>query len=158
MSALHLRPAEPGDARWVHVWANDPETRAASFSTGEIALDDHLEWFARQLAAMGQHLLIAEDAAKQRVAFVRLDARGHDDGGSTISINVDPSQRGQGTGTAVLEVASRYATGLGLKKIEALVRPDNHASVRAFEKAGYARAGETKVEEQPALRLVKQLE
>ena len=157
MSRIELRGATADDAELVHTWANDPVTRAASFSSAEIPLADHLAWFGRQLAAAGHHLLIAETEAGAPFAFVRLDTREQAEDRCTISINLDPAVRGQGLGTATLEAASCWAAGAGLRFIDALIRPTNRASVRAFEKAGYVHASETEVQGQPALHLIRSL-
>lgn len=102
--------------------------------------------------------MIAEfDGSGEPLAFVRLDARGRADGECTISINVAPAARGRGLGTATLDAASVHAAALGLSTIEALIRPSNAASVRAFENAGYVHTGSTTVDGQPALRLVRRL-
>jgi len=155
-----LRPASAADAERVHAWANDPDTRAASFSSAAIPLADHLAWFARQLADPGHHLLIAELGPRaEAVAFVRLDARegGPGPGGCTISINVAPTARARGLGTATLVAASAYARGLGFERILALIRPHNQGSRRAFEKAGYVARGERLESGSPALVFVHEL-
>jgi RimJ/RimL family protein N-acetyltransferase len=151
---LRLRPAQPDDAELVFGWANDPVTRAASFSSAPIAWADHLAWFTAQRSREDRHLFVAELEAVA-VAVVRLDASASRPGVATISINVAPEARGRGLGVAALEAATATATALGFATICALIRPDNHASRRAFARAGYELDAETVVDGELALRYVK---
>ena len=145
-----LRAAVSGDAELVHRWANDPVTRAASFSRAEIPLAEHLAWFARELARPDHHLYIAEQHGEP-VAFVRLDETPDQVGVCTISINVAPQARGRGLGAATLRAATTTAGTLGFATLRALIRPDNEASLRAFVHAGYAYERDTEAHGQPAL-------
>jgi UDP-2,4-diacetamido-2,4,6-trideoxy-beta-L-altropyranose hydrolase len=145
-----LRAAVSGDAELVHRWANDPTTRAVSFSRAEIPLAEHLAWFARELARHDHHLYIAEQNGEP-VAFVRLDETPEQVGVCTISINVAPQARGRGLGAAALQAATTTAGTLGFASLRALIRPDNEASRRAFARAGYAYEHDTEVDGQPAL-------
>jgi RimJ/RimL family protein N-acetyltransferase len=50
--------------------------------------------------------------------------------------------RGRGITTTALRLLSRYAFDeLGLERLELVTDPDNHASQRVAEKAGYRREG-----------------
>ena len=151
---VHLRPAALEDAELVLAWANDPVTRAASVSSATISWPDHLAWFSAQLAREDRHLFVAEHEHAP-VAFVRLDASAEQPGACTISINVAPAARGRGLGVAVLEAGSAIAAGLGFGSVHALIRPDNHASRRAFARAGYVHTSDTAVGAEPALRYIK---
>jgi N,N'-diacetyllegionaminate synthase len=150
VDALRLRAAVASDAELVHGWANDPATRAASFSRAEIPLSDHLAWFGRELARRDHHLYLAERGGEP-VAFVRLDETPEQVGVCTISINVAPQARGRGLGAATLRAATTTAGTLGFATLRALIRPDNEASRRAFVRAGYAYERDTEVDGQPAL-------
>ncbi|KIG13968.1 N-Acetylneuraminate cytidylyltransferase [Enhygromyxa salina] len=154
MAELRFRPALPADAELVYRWANDPVTRAASFSNELIGWDQHLAWFTAQLGRDDRHPFVVEvDGAP--VAFVRLDASAAKDGLCTISVNVAPEARGRGLGVGVLRAATPIAAGLGFAQIEALIRPDNHASQRAFVRAGYEQSASVVVNGEPALRYLE---
>lgn len=165
-SAVVLRPATPTDIDRVYAWANDPVTRAVSFSHAEIPYSEHLAWFEQQLERQDRNLMIAslwpiDGSGEQPIAAVRLDrwlpARAEI---CVISINVAPEARGRGFGVATLEAARVVAGRLGFTAIHALIRPDNHASVRAFTRAGYVQDLEFNPPrpEQPALRFIRALE
>lgn len=153
---VHMRAAVSDDAETVYRWANDPATRMASFSRRAIVLDEHVAWFARELARDDHHLYIAEQHGEP-VAFLRLDATPDHAGACTISINLAPEVRKRGIGVATLEAANTLARGHGFSRIRALVRPDNEASRRTFVRAGYELVGETRVEAEAALLFVYDL-
>lgn len=151
MADVVLRRAVTADCERVFEWANDPVTRAVSFSSAAIPYVEHVAWFEQQLARSDRNLLIAE-LEGEPIAVVRLD-RGDDDGTCVISINVAPDARGRGCGTAALVAATPYAASLGFARIRALIRPDNHASVRAFTAAGYTQVGTSMIAGHEALVL-----
>lgn len=163
-ASLRLRAAVASDAELVHGWANDPGTRAASFSRAEIPLAEHLAWFGRELARRDHHLYVAEQQlaeqqlAEQRgepFAFVRLDETPGHVGVCTISINLAPQSRARGLGAATLEAATTMAGALGFASLRAVIRPDNEASRKAFARAGYAYERDTEVDGQAALVYVR---
>ena len=147
---ITLRPAQADDVDLWFRWANDPVTRAASFRSDPIKYEDHIVWFQESLTRPGRHLLLAM-ASGQTVAVLRFD-REDDKSLAVISINVDPQARGSGIGTATLHAATVEASRLGFSKIIALIRPDNLASLRAFERVGYLKVGQELVNGQPAMR------
>lgn len=147
---ITLRRATAADVDRVFAWANDPVTRAVSFASAAIPYPEHVAWFERQLGDRDRNLLIAEHHG-QPIAVVRLDRLVEHDEMCVVSINVAPEARGRGLGAAALAAATRHADALGFSRIRALIRPDNHASVRAFVRAGYVEAGTTEVAGHDAL-------
>ncbi|MCP4886746.1 MAG: GNAT family N-acetyltransferase [Planctomycetaceae bacterium] len=147
---ITFRPAQAEDVELWFSWANDPVTRAASFRSDPIKYEDHVVWFQESLARPERHLLLAM-ASGQAVAVLRFD-REDDKSLAVISINVAPQARGSGIGTATLHAATAEASRIGVSKIVALIRPDNLASLRTFERAGYLKVGEEFVSGQPAMR------
>jgi RimJ/RimL family protein N-acetyltransferase len=93
---------------------------------------------------------IATDARGAAVGLVRFDQQGQE---AVISIILDKSQRGKNLGALLIWTACRKLfRERRLSQITALIKPDNSASVRAFEKVGFESAGQTTVENYPALR------
>lgn len=148
-----FRRARSEDAERVFEWANDPAARAASFNSAKINYEDHVAWFEESLSRPDRHLLIATEES-EAVAVVRFDGKGPR---GTISINVGPDHRGRGLGPAILLAASHQAVRIGYTEILAQIRPENTASVRAFEKAGYTPLPDCAVNGQRALQLLKVL-
>ena len=145
-----LRRASAADLERTFAWANDPVTRAVSFSSAPIPYAEHVAWFEQQLARSDRNLLIAEHQG-QAIGVVRLHPLAEHPSTCVISINIAPEARGRGLGVATLVAATPYARTLGFNRIRALIRPSNHASVRAFMGAGYAQMQSTHVDEYEVL-------
>lgn len=149
---LRLRTVETEDCRLLWEWANDPDVRAVSFSSATIPWPDHLRWFHAKLQDAHRLFFVATDTDDIPVGQVRYDL---EDGHAVISISLDRRQRSKGYGSALLRLAAHalFATTTH-STIHAYVKPENQASVRAFERTGYANAGMTMTEGQPAILLI----
>lgn len=148
---LRLRPAGPEDCRRVWEWANEPAVRAVSFSSDPILWEDHKKWFAQRLADPDCRFWIAETADESTpLGQVRFDVNGSE---ATISVSLDAAHRGRHRGSLLIWTACRkLAEEQAVSKVIACIKPDNAASIRAFEKAGFQPAGETEIKAQSALR------
>jgi UDP-2,4-diacetamido-2,4,6-trideoxy-beta-L-altropyranose hydrolase len=136
---VRLRQATPDDARLLFDWANDPVTRANSFSTEPIPWPDHTRWLERRLADDACALYVVEDATGRPVGQVRLDDAGDE---TVVSVALAADARGRGLGTAAISAAARSAQRNGApRRVRALIKPENTTSLRAFETAGFKRAG-----------------
>jgi len=132
---ITLRPAGSADCRIVFRWANDPETRAASFHTQTIAFDEHETWFDAAIAPRDSLFII--EAGHEPVGVARIEAADGDI--AEVSINLAPTARGQGLAHTVLNALVPLASARGFRKLLARVRADNLRSQRAFEKSGFTR-------------------
>jgi RimJ/RimL family protein N-acetyltransferase len=125
-----VRKAIADDAADLLVWRNDPLTRAMSRTTEPVAATDHARWFQGALQDPTCTLLIGEDDGR-KIGMVRL-ARG---GETEVSINLNPAVRGQGLARKLLALALAEERGA----ILAVIKPENLASIRLFEGAGFVR-------------------
>lgn len=133
--SIRLRPAHAGDKRTFWELSNQPSVRAASFHSLPIPWEDHERWFANRLANADSRLLMAYDADDRVVGQSRLDFEGGD---AVISIGVSESSRGLGYGKQIVSSTVRRAFATGrCNRIMAFIKPDNAASTRTFEKAGF---------------------
>jgi RimJ/RimL family protein N-acetyltransferase len=126
------------DASLLHAWRNDPAIRATSHDTGEIALEAHLAWMARVLADPRRRLFVGCIGGRP-VGSIRWDRLA--DGSWEVSLYLDPGLTGLGLGRRLLARAEDWLAGhegAGVTA-RATVRPDNTASARLFEQAGYLR-------------------
>lgn len=138
---MNLRRARPGDEALVLRWRNEPTTRAASLSTGEIAPEQHHAWFSSKLAATDCVLFIIEEDGTP-VGQLRLDRVSPDS--AEVSIGLAPEARGRGLGREALRHAVREAQRLlAVKYLKALVKPDNASSLAAFAAAGFSVVAES---------------
>ena len=130
-----LRPARPEDAQRLFDWANDPDTRAASFDRASISWAEHVAWLAAVLADPDRRLWIAEEAG---IAVGQLRVDRTPDGAGTVSIGLAPGARGRGLGRTVLRAGLAAAVReLGIGRARAVVMPANRPSRRLFEGAGF---------------------
>ena len=147
--ALHLRPATADDCRRVWEWANDPAVRAVSFTSESIPWEQHVTWFTRKLADANTRLWIAEQDGAP-LGQVRFDLAGST---ATISVSLDAARRGKNLGALLIwSACQKLFHEAAIESIHALIKPDNAASIRAFEKAGFEPAGQTEVKGCAALR------
>ncbi|MDI3286253.1 GNAT family N-acetyltransferase [Polyangium sp. 15x6] len=133
-----LRKAERRDEGRVWVYNDEPGARRVSLSKDPIPWEAHKAWFAARLADPKASLFIVE-CESEAVGTVRIERRGEED---QISIALTPSARGRGIGVAAIVEAARRHEG----ELVALVRPDNTASARAFERAGFVQVGSRDVQ------------
>ena len=147
--SLHLRPATADDCRRVWEWANDPAVRAVSFTSESIPWEQHVTWFTRKLADANTRLWIAERGAPP-LGQVRFDLDGTT---ATISVSLDATRRGKNLGALLIwSACQQLLRESAVETIHALIKPDNTASIRAFEKAWFEPAGQTEVKGCAALR------
>ena len=148
---LWLRNAVAGDCMLVFGWANDPETRAVSFSGTSIAEDDHRNWFTKKLASPDDQLYIAVDTDDHPVGLVRFAVEGNR---AVISINLDKAHRGKGYGTALIKQGCNHLfTTSDAVEVDAFIKPENTASIKAFQKAGFEQHGISEIHGQSALHM-----
>lgn len=130
---LSIREIRGDDARLLYKWANDPVTRSASFNSNPIEWETHVEWLINSINSVKRVLyLIMDDETP--VGTVRFDKEDK----IIVGVTVAPDQRGKGYGARIIERAcSQYSSENGFGKIYAYIKPDNLASIKAFQKAGF---------------------
>ena len=154
LPSVGLRAARADDCSLVYEWATEPFVRRMSFSTGDIAFDDHERWFAAKLADPACAYFIATDAVGEPLGQVRFDRLEAGDG--VISMLVAPAHRGRGVGATAIAAASAKVLQSGhTGRILAYIKPVNVASIRAFARAGYSAPVETNYDGHPALLMTR---
>jgi UDP-2,4-diacetamido-2,4,6-trideoxy-beta-L-altropyranose hydrolase len=144
-SHLSLRRVEREDCRILWEWANDPETRAASFSSDPIPWETHVAWFERKLEDPKCLHFIALDEQGMPIGQARFDVDDEEER-AVINISVDRSFRGQGYGAAIIELASSKIFSITrVQRIVGYVKLGNRQSSRAFEKAGFRETAKEKL-------------
>ncbi|MGA2852569.1 MAG: UDP-2,4-diacetamido-2,4,6-trideoxy-beta-L-altropyranose hydrolase [Verrucomicrobiota bacterium] len=149
-NGIHLRRATAGDARLIWEWANEPAARAASFSSEAIEWNNHAAWFNAKLSDANCLLWIGNDADENPAGVARFDLQNE---AAVISVSLDKTRRGKNLGALLIQAACRKLfRETAATVVNAFVKPDNQASIRAFQKSGFEAAGGTVVKGQPALR------
>lgn len=137
---LQIRPVADEDCRLLWEWANDPSVRALSFQPSSIPWEEHVAWFGRKTADPNCHLYIVTDEAKHPVGQVRFDIQ--PDGSAETSISISKECRNRGYGTEALRLACHaFYQAVQVTRIVAYCKPQNLASIRVFEKAGFVPRG-----------------
>jgi UDP-2,4-diacetamido-2,4,6-trideoxy-beta-L-altropyranose hydrolase len=144
-----IRNATKGDMILFFDWANEPVTRAMSFNSEPILLENHKQWFASQLEATDSHLLIMDVVQNNRkipVGNVKFNSEG------TIGISLDPRYRGKGLGPFLINQGLQFiAQNNPYPCIFAYIKEENTKSQTVFEQAGFVFSQKTRVGKTPCL-------
>ncbi|MBD2753120.1 GNAT family N-acetyltransferase [Spirosoma validum] len=162
---LTYRTARLTDAQLYFDWANDPDTRRQSFNSAPISLETHTAWFTRKLADANTLLLVFENETGKAVGQVRFERTPVADMPDEviIGVSVATSQRGKGLASQLIERGCTICRKQwGEVTIHAYIKPENQASIRAFERAGFRLSGESGKfgmpgQEKPSLLYIKTL-
>jgi UDP-2,4-diacetamido-2,4,6-trideoxy-beta-L-altropyranose hydrolase len=140
---LRFRSAAMEDRELIWQWANDPATRAVSFSSDAIRWKDHIAWFDAMLANADCYLWLALNKKGKLIGQVRFDVCA---GNATVSVGLGKVHRGKDWGALLIWSACRKLfREQSVDKIHAYIKLDNIASIRAFEKAGFEKSGNTTI-------------
>ena len=134
---LSLREARRGDFGTIRALRNDATTVRFSKRGRRVGRDEY--WAEVGPALLGKdrktRLYIIEDGGGRSAGFLRYERRGS---GAEVSIALAARARGRGLGTAALKVgAARAFAELKVRRIVAIIREENGASLKAFERAGF---------------------
>lgn len=136
---INMRPANEKDANLLFAWRNDPETQAASRSTGPVSREDHDRWMKfNVLQGYPQHVVMMAENETGTIGTVRFDASRDDLMRFEVSITIAPKYRRYRMAAAVLSEACAYMTEY---TIDAEVKQENAASRRVFEQCGFEEIG-----------------
>lgn len=134
--AASIRRVCEADLMTCYHWVNDAEVRAQSYTSEPIPLENHQAWFTKKINNPFCFYYILQQG-ETPLAQIRFDVSGSD---ATISYLTDPSWRGKGMGPWILAKGIEALTAeTGVEKIVGHVKANNIASLRSFEKLGFAK-------------------
>lgn len=142
-AGLKLRPVREEDCRVLWEWVNDPQVRAAAFSSGPVPWEQHKAWFASRMEDPNCRILVAENGEGRPMGQLRVDWHSDQDG--YIDVSVAPESRGTGNGGVLIDIGASIFFAERGERLHALVKVENMASRRAFERAGFMSLGEESV-------------
>ena len=149
---IKLKPVSNEDCRLIWQWANDPEVRAASFSSDSIHFENHVKWFEAKLNDPNCYFYIAVNRVHESIGQMRFDFKGNQ---ATISISLSRKFRGQGYGSKIIQLASQKIFEVSdVNVIHAYVKKENVVSLKAFQKARFRAFNDSAIGEQPAFHLI----
>jgi RimJ/RimL family protein N-acetyltransferase len=132
---ITLRQACESDAENLWNLANDPDVRAASFSTSPILWENHVLWLKKTLDNQSCTLFIALSKAKEFIGQVRYDVIGKE---ATVSISLKKDYRCKGYGSKLISLsAQKIFNQIQITTIHAYVKQENESSITAFTKANF---------------------
>ena len=139
---MTFRPVVEADMKLLFDWANDEETRKASFSSDPISLETHKNWFENSLKNPDRKMYICCHGEKE-VGLLRFDLEKGEAPKAVISYQIAPGVRHRGYGEQMLKAAETsplIAEGWkesDAKEWVAYVKKTNVASLSIFESLGY---------------------
>ena len=139
--SINFRKAKKEDVRLLFDWSNDTLTRQNSYQSEEIVFSDHEKWFLKKIKDNNSLLLIGT-TNNIPVGLVRFDIKEEN---TTIGITLDKNFRGKKLAPKLLTEASKIYFKDFTNPILAYIKKENIASVKSFEKAGFAYYKEEKV-------------
>lgn len=131
---IYLRPVLDEDKDMLFGWINDSDCRKNSLNTEPISYESHCLWFEKKLRDENCDLFICM-WKEEAVGQIRLD---YQDDMGVISYSVAKDYRGRGLGGTILRLAEQKIRGKAAG-LTGIVKRDNLASQKAFEKNGYSR-------------------
>lgn len=132
---ITFRQACKEDCRLIWEWANDPETRSASFASDQISWEHHVKWFAEKLNDPRHVFFILLNLDDEAVGQVRYAENGKE---AVVSMSISPKFRGHGYSSQGIRVTvEELFKHKDIDVIRAHIKPENLKSFKAFKKAGF---------------------
>jgi UDP-2,4-diacetamido-2,4,6-trideoxy-beta-L-altropyranose hydrolase len=155
MTPLRLRRATDKDCRMFWEWANDRQVRSAGFVSAPIPWTDHVVWFSAHLESDLVSIYVLETNEGVPAGQVRFEVNSA--GEAEIGLSLASEWRGRKLASDALCLACDTFRHAAASTAVAHVKPNNLASVRTFEKAGFRYVGSERVRGQDAIRMERML-
>jgi len=127
-----LRVPDDADASWITEAWNDPDI--AEFIVGMPP--------PRRWAPSTDAEFVIADAADEPLGLISLRIADRDPGLAAVGYWLRPEARGRGAATVAVQLVARWAFDeLGVRRLELTTAPENVASQRVAERAGFTREG-----------------
>jgi len=128
-----LRAPDDGDASWIAEAYDDPDI--ARFIVGSPPP-------RRWASSTDAEFVIADAAHDEPLGLISLRVAERDPGLAAVGYWLRPEARGRGAATVALQLVARWGFGeLGVQRLELTTAPENVASQRVAERAGFTREG-----------------
>jgi RimJ/RimL family protein N-acetyltransferase len=140
---VRLREWRTDDAPAVVVACNDPLNQRWLAALPSPYTDEHALEYIRECLDAGEdrHAFAIADATTDELLGA-IDVSVNRFGVGHVGYWVAPHARGRGVCTRALRLLTRWTLDeLGLGRVELMTDPENHASQRVAEKAGFTREG-----------------
>lgn len=144
--AIRLRPWTLHDLSAVEQAGHDPYVPATTTVPASYSEEAGRAWIERQWQrlsdGLGIVLCIADAPTDEPLGMIALWVRDMAQGRASFGYWVVPRARGRGAATTAVRLLGTWAfVTLNVARLEILVEPDNAASQRVAERAGFQREG-----------------
>lgn len=137
---LRLRPAQWADWPALLALRNDEQVLRNSLTTDRVQTAAHQEWFRARLEDSDCLMWVVCGESDRFLGQARIQIRRSARTG-TVSLSLIEPARGCGVSEFVLNAMSEVGRRHGLSTLEAEIKRENFASLRAFHKAGFREMG-----------------
>lgn len=133
--SIKLRVAAKEDCDDLFSWANDLETRKASFTSSKINYKSHCKWFQKSLKSRQRVIFIGLDKEDNKIGVVRFDKVSAY--AAEVSVNIAPNMRGKGYAAQLIRSSCRFCSFAGIRFFIARIKKQHNISIKVFKKAGF---------------------
>lgn len=143
---IRLTPLRPEDSDQLFAWINDSDLVNLNAPFKPVSRPDHERWFASITARRDVAIFAIRLGSDDRlIGTCQLNEIDRDRRTCRLQIRIgDRREWAKGYGTEAVTELLRHAWGaLGMRRVSLDVFADNARAIRAYEKAGFSRAGAT---------------
>src|SRR5262245_36342532 len=128
-----LRPPEDGDAAWIMEAWTDPE-----IDRFIVGMPPPRRW----ASSTDAEFVIVDAAHPEPLGLISVRIADQDPALASVGYWLRPEARGRGAATVAVQLVARWAFDkLGVERLELTTAPENVASQRVAERAGFTREG-----------------
>ncbi|WP_387463031.1 UDP-2,4-diacetamido-2,4,6-trideoxy-beta-L-altropyranose hydrolase [Photorhabdus sp. RM323S] len=147
-SLLELKNATLSDISLIYEWQQHPNTRKYALNTSIPTWEEHKLWMANKLKSLTDKFYLIKDVKNNiPVGTIRLDREKPSN--YIISIFIAPKYYGNSYANEALRILDTIHPNIF---IHAVVKPENIASQKLFEKSNYLRISENKFLRPPIIK------
>ena len=132
---IKIRLANISDCKSLFDWRKDEQSRVMSFNGASLSKEEHNTWFEKSLSRIDRQLYIGE-LGNEKIGVCRFDFN-QSEMCAEVSINMNPTSRGQGLGKRLLFDSVEYHLIKNKHNLVAKIKPNNLASLNIFKSAGF---------------------
>lgn len=129
---LKIRKAREDDVSLLYIWVNNDDVRRNALNPKKIKWEEHEAWFEGKMSNPYSKIFILENI-NHPIGQIRYDRK--DEGFWDIDFFIDKKFRGMGLGQKIIELSLNKISGI----VRAVVKKENVASCKVFEKLGFQR-------------------
>ena len=138
---------DDGDAGWISTACNDPQIARFVVAVPSSYTEADARWFLEHAKSERESgteavFVIADAADSEALGLVELHVAAHDPDLAGIGYWLRAESRGCGAATLAVQLVAHWAfDDLGVQRLQLTTSPDNAASQRVAERAGFTREG-----------------